>query len=83
MSHKLCDKFTGAYTCHNFIQNGGCKHPSMFMCHIYQATGKQPVEDDVPIYIGEVLETFEGSTVVKEVNPERKTKKMEDYFGKI
>jgi hypothetical protein len=80
-----CDKFKGRYTCDYFIQNGACSLPSKFMCHIFAETGHQPVEDDVPPHVGEVLKGFDTATVVKEtgVTAKKSRNLMEEFFGKI
>lgn len=89
--NKECADFDGRYVCDHFIENGACGMPNHFMCHIFMDTGKRPVEDDVPLFVGEVLKTFPGSQVVaskegrvitKETPMDRK-KKWEALLGKI
>jgi len=36
------------------------------MCHVFMATGKQPIENDVPMHLGMILEAFPSSRVVEE-----------------
>lgn len=89
--HKDCPDFDGRYVCDHFIENGACRMPSRFMCHIYMETKKRPVEDDVPLFVGEVLKTFEGSQVVASKDgrvitketPIDRQKKWEAFLGKI
>lgn len=85
MPNKFCEKFQGRNTCDFFISNGACSRPDKFMCHVFIDTHSQPINDDVPIHLGEVLREFPDSKVVKEINPEPrgKQKKMEEFFGKI
>ena len=83
-----CEDFGGRYTCEHFLSNGGCKHPKHFMCNVYVKTNKVPVEDDLPLFVGEVLDIFEGSSVVKitgepKVKQKKQKRTMEDFFGKI
>lgn len=83
-----CDKFDGRYTCNFFISNGACSRPDKFMCHIFTETGHQPVEDDIPIHVGEVLKAFPDARVVGEkgivIKTAKESKKlMEDFFGKV
>lgn len=85
MRNRLCNKFSGRNTCDYFISTGGCRLQGKFMCHVFKQTGSQPIEDDVPLYIGEVLKVFPEARVVKEINPEPrgKQKKMEEFLGKL
>lgn len=92
--NKLCEEFEGRWTCDWFISNGACNRQNRFMCHVFIDTGKQPVETDVPLYVGEVLAAFPGSKVIKTNDKEMlktdvavlktaKRLKMEEFFGKI
>lgn len=38
------------------------------MCHVFIDTEKPPVEDDVPLFLKETLETFAGSTVERVID---------------
>lgn len=79
--NKNCPDFEATrYVCDYFVPNGSCKRPTRFMCHIFIDTDKQPVQDDVPLHLGKVLETFNGSTVIKETG---KKPRLEDIFGKV
>lgn len=83
-----CDKFKGRWTCDYFLSNGACSRPDKFMCHIFTETGHQPVEDDIPIHVGEVLKAFPDARVVGEkgivIKTAKESKKlMEDFFGKV
>ena len=70
MGNSLCDKFRGRNTCDYILANGACKLPNKFMCIVLIKTGSQPINDDVPLFLKEVLEAFPDSKVVKEINPE-------------
>jgi hypothetical protein len=79
--NRNCPDFEATrYVCDYFVPNGSCKRPTRFMCHIFIDTDKQPVQDDVPLHLGKVLETFNGSTVIKETG---KKPRLEDIFGKV
>lgn len=79
-----CKDFEGRNTCIHFTPNGSCKREGKYMCHVFIDTNSQPVADDVPLFLGEVLKAFPSAKVIKEINPEPRGKNiMEDFFGKI
>ena len=77
--NKNCKDFDGRYTCKYFNSDGTCNHKDRVICHIFNETGKQPVEDDVPLYVGQVLEAFPGAKVVH-TNAQAT---IEEIYGKI
>ena len=82
--NKNCPDFKGSYTCSFFNSDGTCSHEDRFMCHIFMDTDKQPVEDDVPLEVGMILEAFPGSRVVGSKVLKRSPREViEDIFGKL
>lgn len=76
-----CPDFEGRYKCNYFIANGACGRQTRFMCHIFIDTDKPPVEEDVPLFLKEVLETFPTSTVEREnKNPWGFTKEAKSFI---
>lgn len=94
-----CESFKATrYICDYFISNGSCSRPNKFMCEVFIDTGHQPVQDDIPIHLEEVLKAFPDATVVDEVIKDAVTTGigvvkdgkhipskdlMEEFFGKL
>ena len=71
-----CPDFKGRYGCDYFISNGACGKPTRFMCHIFAETGHQPVMDDVPLHVGEVLKDFDSAKVISTGRVSAKTRQI-------